>query len=144
MDHEAQRDETKREAVARGGFSLVAAHERHARLHTLGGEDVRERAVLVLQEREVCATVRIVCNRLDRRGHVVLLTHEVDDTVATLSTAAFMTGGDHAGIVAAGRLADGARKRLHRLLLGDLLERRGHAEAHTLRTSVEFLECHCR
>src|SRR5262249_43227193 len=84
----------------------------------------------VVQQGDSSRAVRVVLDRVDLRGHAVLLALEVDHAVAALVAAAVVARGDPAAVVAAALLAQLRGQRLVRLRLRDLLERRdGHETA---------------
>src|SRR6185503_6821866 len=108
-----------------------------------GRDDVALLAVLVEEEREARRAVRVVLDRLDRRGNPVLVALEVDHPVVALLAAAAVARGHAALGVAAGvaELALGEAA-LGLLALRQLVERRGLAEAPDRRRRLVLLQRH--
>src|SRR5207244_12435766 len=94
-----------------------------------GSEDVRLRAVGVVQQRDVRRPVRVVLDRGDLCGYAVLRALEIDDAEAPLVTAALMARRDATVVVPAALLRHRLEQALLRLRLRDLLERRDRHEA---------------
>ena len=103
--------------------------DRRADAQLRGREDVRLRAVGVVEQRDARRPVRVVLDRGDLRRHAVLEALEVDDAVAALVAAALVARRDPAVVVAAALLRDRLEQALLRLRLRDLLERRDGHEA---------------
>src|SRR4051794_38161639 len=118
VDLEARRDVRQRQAVAGVRLGAGTAHHRLPDLQAVGRQDVGLFAVLVLDQRDVAGTVRVVLQRLDAGGYAVLLPLEVDDPVQPLVPAAPVLDGDHAVVVTTVGAALADRERLLRLELG--------------------------
>ena len=74
---------------------------RRANLQAVGGEDVALLAVRVLNQGDEAGAIGIVFDRIDLRGHAVLVSLEIDNAIQLLVAAATMLGGDDAVMVTA-------------------------------------------
>src|SRR4030088_225854 len=83
-------------------------------------QDVALVPIGVVQQRKVCAAVRVVLDRRHFRGHADLVAPEVHLAVLLLVSAAAVPDHDFAVIVAPARTLLRFQKRLFRLLLGDV------------------------
>ena len=144
MDDRAERDVLQRKRVARLDISLGTRLHDIADLQAVRCEDVALLAICVVQERNACAAVRIVFNRCDAGGDAVLHTLEVDDAIEPLMTAAAMTHGQLALLVASTRLRQANGEGLLRLVRCDLIEGRDRHEASAGRIRLKTLYCHVR
>src|SRR5476651_2695348 len=94
------RDAAQLQAVASLDRRFVARDQTVAHRHALRRDDVTALAIGVAQQRDVRGAVRIIFNALDAGGNAFLVTLEVDDAVMLLVTAATLTHGDAAMMVA--------------------------------------------
>src|SRR6185436_15272310 len=88
-------------------------------------EDVRLRAVRVVQQRDARRPVRVVLDRGHLRRDAVLDALEVDPPVTPLVAAALVAGRDATTVVPSARLLERLEQRLLRRRRRDLVERRG-------------------
>src|SRR5262249_44166655 len=88
VDVHAKRDLLERHAMPHARLNVCATDDAIARLQAFRRENVRLRAVFVLQQRDAAGAIRIVFNRDDRRPDVVLDALEIDDAVHLLVPAA--------------------------------------------------------
>src|SRR3954465_14900905 len=144
VDDRADRHVAERHDVARLHVDIVAGDDGVTHGQALRRQDVGLLAVLILDQRDEAAAVRIVFQPLDGRGNVDLVALEIDGTQRPLVTAAAETHGDATRVIAAagGVLAFG--ERLDRLAL---VERRtiDHDQlALAGRRGIECLQCHRR
>ena len=144
MDHRAERDILQRKRVARLDVSLSTRLHNIADLQAVRCEDVALFAICIVQKRNACAAVRIVLDRRDAGGDPVLRTLEVDDAIEPLVTAAAMTYGQFALLVAPARLCQANGEGLLRLVRCDLIEGRDRHEASAGRIRLKTLYCHVR
>jgi ADP-ribosylglycohydrolase len=109
MHDRADRHVFERHRIARLHVNLFAGDELVARIHALRSEDVSERAVIVLQERDVGGAVRIIFDTVNSADDFSFDALEIDVAQRALVTAAAETNGDAAIVVARARvrLADG-------------------------------------
>ena len=91
VDHGADRDIFKRQAVAHFDVRVFAAYNGVARSQAERSENVSLFAVGVNEERNVCGTVRIVLNAFDFCRDTVFVTFEIDDAVLDSVAAADVT-----------------------------------------------------
>src|SRR5690606_32435252 len=127
----ADRNVLERQRVARLDRRIGARLDRVADGNPLRREDVPPLAVLIHDERQVRAAVRIVLEPLDPAGDTVLVAPEIDDPVMPAVTAAAMPRRDPALIVAAARLRQRHDERLVRRPLVQLVVDDAHREALT-------------
>ena len=144
MDDRTKRNILQRKRVARLNVSLGTRLHDIADLEAVRCEDVTLLAICVVQERNACAAVRIIFNRRDAGGDSVLRALEVDDAIEPLVTAAAMTHGQFALLVAAARLGQADGEGLLRLVRCDLIEGRDRHEASAGRIRLKTLYCHVR
>ena len=144
MDHRTERNIPERKRVARLDISLGTRLHDIADLEAVRREDIALLAVCVIQERNACAAVRIIFNRRDAGGNSVLRALEVDDAIEPLVTAAAMTYGQFALLVAPARLCQANGEGLLRLVRCDLIEGRDRHEASAGRIRLKTLYCHVR
>src|ERR671936_3047534 len=114
VDERARRDVRERQRIARPDVGPGARLDGRADAQARGREDVRLRAVGVVQERDPGRSVGVVFDRGDLRRDAVLDALEVDHAVAALVPAALVAPGDPAVFVAPA----GALQRLDQALLG--------------------------
>ena len=120
----------------------LPGNDRVANRQPLRRQDIGQRTVLILDQRDERGAVGVIFQTLDRRFHVPFATLEVDDAVALLVAAGDAARGDMALVVAAARLALAFGQRLDGLAL---VERRAvHKDQATARRAgrVVMLECH--
>src|SRR5207245_10667074 len=101
VDKRARRNVLERERVARLDVRRRTGLDSRPDLEPRRREDVRLRAVGVVQERDARASVRVVLDRGDLRGHSVLRPLEIDHAVTALVPAALVARGGAAVVVAA-------------------------------------------
>jgi hypothetical protein len=142
VDGRAGRDAIERQRVADFGCSLRTGGNFHPNLQAVWSENVGLLAVRVLQQCDTRGAVRIVFDRDDVGDHAVFAAFEVDEAQLALVSAADVTAGQAALVVAAAGALACADEALLRLLLGDLLERREGLEARGRRERTESFECH--
>src|SRR6185503_16290378 len=106
-------------------------------------DDVGQLAIVILDQRDEGAAVRIVFDALHRADDVELAALEVDDAVRTLVTAADEAGSDAAVIVPAARLGQAFGQALDGLALVEARAVDDDQLAGARRYRVEFLKCHC-
>src|SRR5258706_4259544 len=130
VDLRARRDVLERKAVADARLRVRSRHDRVADPKVDGRDDVALLAVLIEKECEPRGAVRVVLDRLHRRGNAVLVSLEVDDPVAPLLAAATVPC-SHATLCVASGVAQLAlgEAALGLLALRQLLERSRLAEA---------------
>src|SRR5262249_37446241 len=138
----ADGDVAHRHGIARLHVDALARHDFVAGLEALRCQDIRELAVVVLDERDEPAAVRIVLEAYDLGGHIALGALEVDDAEAALVPAAAPAHGDVAMIIPATLLALALGQRLHRRALPELAAVDDHQLALARRDRLEGLECH--
>ena len=131
VDDGADGDVGKRQAVARLDIRSGGGEDGVAGLQADRCEHIAQLAVLVLDQRDERAAVRIVLQALHDSGHIQLIATEVDHAVLALVAAAAMADGDSAVAVATGILLQGLKQAtLGLCLLIDAVEsRHGHAAA---------------
>src|SRR6185437_9159961 len=100
MDRAAHRDVAQLQAVARLDRRIATGYQTVVHLHAFRRNDVTTLAVGVAQQRNVRGAVRIVFDALDAGGDAFLVALEIDDAVLLLVTAAAMTHGDAAMMIA--------------------------------------------
>jgi hypothetical protein len=132
----------EREAVADLGSYAAARSDNLTNLDAVRSDDVFLDSVLVLDESDACAAVRIILDGLYRCGAFVLGTEEVDDAVHSLVTATDVTHCHLAGVVAAASALEGFEKSLVRLLGSDLSECADDLVPLTGSYRFEFSYCH--
>ena len=118
VDYGTNRNVLDRQCVARLDVSAGGRNNSVANRQTLRCDDVALVAILVLNQRDVCGTVRVVFDGQDGSLDVHLVALEVNDSVLLLVTAALVTYGDSAIAVTAGMLLLLFQKALFRLDLG--------------------------
>src|SRR5262249_32730915 len=101
VDGHAQRHAPQRPAIADFTFHFLAADDAVAGLEPFGRQDVRLRAVLVLQQGDTCRAVGVVLDGDDIGPGAILAPLEVDDPVHALVAAAAEARADDALVVAA-------------------------------------------
>jgi hypothetical protein len=101
-------------------------------------QDVRLRAIGVVEKRDPSRPVRVVLDRGHLGGNTVLPPLEVDDAVAALVTAPLMPNREAALIVAAARFFERCRELLLRLGLRYVLEGGDRPEAATRARGLVF------
>src|SRR5512146_1886583 len=99
VDSGTDRDVAQRQRIAGFDRRFRAAHQLCTGGNALGRQDVAAFAVCIHQQCQVCATVRVILQTLDRGRDIVLVALEIDETVMFLVPAAHMTGGDVAVMV---------------------------------------------
>ena len=144
MDDRTERDILQRKRVARLDVSLSTRLHNIADLQAVRCEDVALFAICIVQKRNACAAGRIVLDRRDAGGDTVLRALEIDDAIEPLVTAAAMTHGQFALLVAPARLCQANGEGLLRLVRCDLIEGRDRHEASAGRIRLKTLYCHVR
>src|SRR4029078_6188475 len=129
VDERAGRDVLQRERVSGLDVGGGAGLDGRADFQPRRSEDVRLRAVGVVQQRDPGRPVRVVLDRGDLRGDAVLEALEVDRAVAALVAAALVARRDPAVRVPAALLLDRLEQALLGLALRDLVEGRDRHEA---------------
>src|SRR5690348_5651860 len=142
MDGRPNRDARQRDRIADAYRGFRAALDRIADLQSERRQDVALLAVLVVDERDARAAVRVVLDGRDLARHVVLVPLEVDLPVELAVAAALVTRGDPALVVAAGVRRDRFDKALLGLLRGDLVEARDRHEAPSRGGGLELAKRH--
>ena len=100
VDHGSDRDQGKRQAVSYADFCGRSVHDRVADLQALRCQDVALYAVFVADQSDVGCAVRIVLDADDLSGDAVLrISLEIDDSVLSSVSAAFMSDSDLALVV---------------------------------------------
>src|SRR5687768_3696841 len=117
MDERAGRDVRERERVAGLDVRAGAGLDHGSDLEPRRRQDVRLRAIPVVEQRNPRRPVGVVLDRGHLRRHAVLDALEVDDAVTALVAAALVARRDAPAVVAAARLLDGLEQALLRLLL---------------------------
>src|SRR5262249_158056 len=105
----------QRQAIADRRRRVRTAHHLSARLQAGRAEDVTLFAIDVVQQSDAGTAIRIVLDRIDLGRHAVFVATEIDQTQVPLVTAAAMTRGDPALIVAATLAPLGSEQALLRL-----------------------------
>ncbi len=95
------RDRLQRHGIARLDVGGSRRNHLVANGQTLRRNDVGQHAIGILDQSDESRTVRVIFQTLDRRRNIQLAALEVDQTIGLLVTAALVTGGDTAGVVAA-------------------------------------------
>ncbi len=96
-------DFTQGKAVADLGSDAAAGGDNLSYLDAVGSDDIPLLAVLILDEGDAGAAVRIILDGQNGCGALILVAEEVDDTVHPLVAAADVANGHLAGVVAATR-----------------------------------------
>src|SRR5205814_7063602 len=117
----AGRDVRQRQRVAGPDVGAGPRLDRRADPQTRGSEDVRLRAVGVVEQRDARRPVRVVLDRSHLRGNAVLDALEVDLPVPALVPPALVAPGDAAVRVPPAALLERPGQALFRLGLRDLL-----------------------
>ena len=137
MDYGTYRDVLDRQCVARLDVCACGRNNDITNREALGSDDVSLLAVFVLNQRNVCGTVRIVFNGQNGSVHIHLVALEVNDSVLLLVAAALVAYGDSAIAVTAGMLFLRNQKALLRLDLGKTaVVYYGHVAARRGRRSI--------
>src|ERR1700730_2131560 len=138
----ADRDTGERQRVADTDRRVFPTLDGIAHLQSERGEDVALLSVLVVDERDAGAAIRVVLDRCDTSGDAVLVALEVDLSVQRPVATALVTNRDAALVVAAGVV----RKRFHKALLGlvggDLLEPGDRHETASRTGRLELAQWH--
>ena len=108
--------------------------------HTLRRNDVTALAVLVHQQRNVRASVRVVLDGGDLGGHAVLDALEVDDAVTLLVSTALMTNRDPTVVIATTLRRLLVEKRRMRFALVQLRRLDGNDESATRGCRFGFMQ----
>src|ERR1035437_2505566 len=128
VDRGAERDVGQRKRIAETSLGLDAGDDHVANLETVGQEHVALLAVLVVEQADTGRPVGVVLDRGQLRRDIELVPLEVQDSVVLLLTAATMTNGELALVIAAGAALLWLKKRLVGFFGRDFLERGpGHA-----------------
>ena len=94
-------DFTQRQAVADLGSDTAAGGHDLADLDSVGSDDITLLAILILDQGDAGAAVRIILDGHNGCGALVFVAEEVDDAVHPLVAAADVTYGHLTGVVAA-------------------------------------------
>ena len=94
----------QRQTVAHSHFRVGPVHDLHAVGQSLRSDDIGLLAVCVADQGDIGGPVGIVLNADDRCGDAVLVSLEIDDSVFSSASAALMSHGNLALVVAAGML----------------------------------------
>src|SRR5262249_26812144 len=129
VDQRAGRDVRERQRVAGTDVGAGAGLDRRADTQARGSEDVRLRAVGVMQQRDARRPVRVVLDRCHLRRNAVLGALEVDLPVEALVPAALVAPRNAPVRVPATALLERSSEALLGLGLRDLLERGDRHEA---------------
>src|SRR3954467_12294746 len=140
----AHRDVREGQRVAYRDVGTWAGFHEHAHAKAVRREDVRLRAVEVVQQRDVGGAVRVVLDRGDLRRHAVLAALEVDLAVEALGAAAAVARGLAAVGVAPAGLGQALDEALLGLGLRDLREVRIGDEAPARRRGLGLADRHQR
>ena len=116
VDDRSDRDVPQWQGVAGLDLTALTGLQSLADLHALRGEDVTLLTIVVVQQQDATAAVRVILEGGHLCRHAVLVAPEVDDPVLAL-VAATTVAGRHASVVVATTGAD--------LLLGERPFRRG-------------------
>src|SRR5688572_3559937 len=138
----AQRDVLQRQAVARKDVDGITGYHRVTHLDARRLQDVSLFAVRIGDQRDARRPVRVVLDRLDTAGNVLLIPLEVDDPVEPLVAAAAPPRRQLAAVVAAAGPFQLFGERAIRLVRRDVVERLHGPEARTGRRRVEFSNRH--
>ena len=122
VKRETERNQLEREGIADRRFGLLAGGHFVPHGETGRVQNVGFFTVGILDERETGSTVRVVLDGDDIGNRVAATALEVNDTVLLLVTAAAMTGGLAAHVVAAAGALLALDEGLLGRALGDLLE----------------------
>jgi hypothetical protein len=129
--------------IARLHVDALARHHLVAFLEALRRQDIGELAVLVFDERQEAAAVRIVFEAHHFGRHVALRALEVDGAEPPLVTAATPALGDAAVIVAPAALTLALGERLDGTTLPELAPVDEDELALARRRRLVGFECHC-
>ena len=117
VDKGTNRDVDQFQCVTRLDVCIRARANYVADLQAFSCQDVALFAILILNQCDECASVRIVFQSQNSCVHAVLAALEVDDTIFSAVTAASVTNGDSAVAVAARVLLQRLEQALLRLYL---------------------------
>src|SRR6202158_2968388 len=135
VDHRPGWDLAQLHGVSRLDVGAFTTCDSTADAHPGGGEDVALFPVGIVQQRQSCGAIRIVFDRSDLRGHLILIAPKIDDTIPLLVTTAAVAAGHAAQRIATtGALLRGEQAALG-LLFGDLGE---------VQDALEAAACRCR
>ena len=128
----------QRQSVAGLDISVSAVSDDMADFDSIGSEDVSLLAVFVLNQSDECAAVGIVLDGLNGCVHADFIAFEIDNAVFGSVSAAMMTNGDAAVVVAAG----GLLHRFEKALLGSYFGKTGIiGDSHCPRAGGDRLKC---
>ena len=132
----------QRHRIARLDINARAGNHRIASLQALRRQNVGQLAIGILDQRNERGTVRVIFQTLDRRGHIVFATLEVDDTISLLMSTAAEPAGDAAVVVTpAGRML-ALGQAFDRLALPQLAAVDQDGAAKARRDGIKMLQCH--
>ena len=124
VNHRTDGDKFKRKGVADFDIGVLAGYEFVAYVKTERSENISLFSVLINEKGDVCRSVRIVFDRLDRRFDSVFISLEIDDTIFSLIAAAVMTNGDSSLSISACGMSLIFKQRSFGLRAGNLFKRR--------------------
>src|SRR3569623_213735 len=110
----ADRDIAERQAIAGRDRRIARADQLRTRFHAFGRDNIAAFAVGVYQQCDMGAAVRVVIETFDHSRDADLVAAEVDDAIVLLVTAALMTHGDAAQVIAAAVFLESLDQRLVR------------------------------
>ena len=133
----------KRKSVADLRSDARAGFENLTYLQSVRSDDVSLLPVLVLNERDTCAAVRVILYCQYCCFAIVLCTVEIDDTVHSLVSATDVTHGHLTGVVASARFLERLKQCLVRLLGGNVVKSADNHSPGSRSYRFEFSCCHC-
>ena len=129
VDQSTERDVGDGQAVAGLDVGVGAGHNSVADLQVERRQDVALFTIGINEQRDERGAVRIVLDRSNAGGDVVLVALEVDDTILTAVAAALMANGDLTAEIAARVILNRSQQGLFRSLLGQLLKGQNRRKA---------------
>src|SRR5262249_52110224 len=132
----------ERQAVARQDVDAVARDDAVAHLEAERLQDVALLSVGIADQRDARRTVRVVLDRLDRGGDVLLVPLEVDDAIEPLVPAPALPRRDFTLVVAPTGAMQVLGQRAIRLARRDLVEGERRLAANARRCRVVFAYGH--
>src|ERR1035437_5480450 len=129
MNDGAERDVLEHERVARLDVGVLARLDFGADLEAVGSQDVGLDAVGIVEQRDIGGAIGIVFEREDDGGNTVAVALEIDQAKAALVSAAAMTRGHAAAIVASAGALERDQQTFLGLFFGELGEIRNLHEA---------------
>src|SRR3990170_2402451 len=142
VDHRPHRDLADRKGVARLDIRVVAGNNRVSHGEPHRGQDVPFFPVCVMQEGDAGRPVRVVFDRGDLGGDVLLVSPEVDHPVFSLVCPPAVPGRDSPLVVPARTVFPLLDETPLRLLLGEVLVRENRHGADAGGGRLEFFDSH--